>query len=123
MPAVTWREHSVSHHRVSTRLLCLGEAPGRCVPCTSASHLPLQGPDPLCNRDLPLQGPDSLWVRELAWQKWAFLGDPHGEEKGDLGRGGKGWNIVEPKPEPALGMCITWRLAFPPMLQHLCMQA
>ena len=93
------------------------------MPCTSALHLPLQGPDPLCDRDLPLQGPDSLWVRKLAWQKWAFLGDPHGEEKGDLGRGGKGWNIVEPEPEPALDMCITWRLAFPTMLQHLCMQA
>ncbi len=60
------------------------------MPCACALHLPLHGPDP-------------LWA--LAWlESWA-LGDPHGEEKGDLGRAGNGWNMLG--LEPALGMEVT----------------
>ena len=61
------------------------------MPCTSALHLPLHGPVP-------------LWAL-LSWLEGAPLGDPHGEEKGDLGRGGKGWNMLG--PEPALDIQIT----------------
>lgn len=72
------------------------------MPCTSALQWPLHGPVPLCS-----------W--ELRWQDSAFLGDSLGEAKGDLGRGGNGWNMLG--PEPALGMCITWQLALPSISQ------
>ena len=61
------------------------------MPCASALHLPLHGPVP--------------WWAALAWLELGALGDPHGEEKGDLGRGGNGWNMLG--LEPALGMEVT----------------
>lgn len=60
------------------------------MPCASALHLPLHGPVP-------------SWA--LSWLEGAPLGDPHGEEKGDLGRGGNGWNMLG--LEPALGIEVT----------------
>ena len=53
----------------------------------------------------PEQGPDPWWWLGVGWQGSAAFGDPHGEAKGDLGRGGKGWNMLGPA-EPALDMCI-----------------
>ena len=61
------------------------------MPCASALHLPLHGP-------VPLWAPAGL--------KGVPLGDPHGEEKGDLGRGGNGWNMLG--LEPALDIQVTW---------------
>lgn len=70
----------------------IGEAQRSCVPWPLALHL-------------PLQASVLLWVREPAWQRAAILGDPHGDEKGDLRMGGNGWNMLG--AEPALGMCIV----------------
>ena len=53
----------------------------------------------------PEQGPDPWWWLGVGWQGSAAFGDPHGEAKGDLGREGKGWNMLGPA-EPALDMCI-----------------
>jgi len=83
---------------------CRGEAQRCCMPCTSDLQWPLHGLVPLCSR-------------ELRWQDSALLGDSLGEAKGDLGRGGNGWNMLG--PEPALGMCITWQLALPSIPQSI----